>query len=562
MECEITYESGIPSEEVYELGDGEDTLAGAVTVSDSVQNKETCNTEEAMEEKQHQEVEHVNEERVLEDTIVIDSGELKFDATDLEVDMAGSKEGTLDQYALSVQTEAAMQEKQDQEMTGEDTNRDVEVNMAGSKEGTPNQYALSVETEATMQEKQDQEMAGEDTNRDVEVDMAGSKEGALNLYALSVEMEAAMQEKQDQEMAGEDTNRDVEVDMAGSKEGTLNQYALSVETEAAMQEKQDQEMAGEDTNRDVADMNALECRVEHDGAVKMSHETLLTSQSVDMGGSKLSSEDKEKAASFEEHNITKVAGIESNQTTGMKPEGALPLEHENLVEVKQENLENETKRSTFTVNDEASCKDQTSACLVISPSNVDDQCADDNGWAEESTKSYDKLASDPINTASDPVNTACHHPVKFGKSINDEVKRSQHIRSMYLKDIKESLGRIRAEPSNRVHTTNLGYTSRHAVQESHSGCKEIKVPLRDSGRDFGRDRALELVVTSPAEETSRWRQEQYALQILEDVQNARSAEKTRMEMEIRILKAQIAGMERQVMNLDHFSEVKSRSRRH
>ncbi|CAN6337399.1 unnamed protein product [Urochloa humidicola] len=508
MECEIAYETGLPSEEVMEC----ETPAGAVNVSDSAQNKETCTTEEAMEDKQHQEVEHVNEERILEDTIMIDSGKLKSDAMDVEVDMA-------------------------------------------SKEGTLNQYALSVETKAAMQEKQDQEMAGEDTNRDVEVDMAGSKEGTLNQYALSVETKVAMQEKQDQEMAGEDTNRDVEVDMAGSKEGTLNQYTLSVEMEAAMQEKRDQEMAGEDTNRDVADMNALECRVEPDGAVKMSHETLLTAQSVDMGGSKLSSEDKEKAASLEEHNVTEVAGIESNQTTAMKPEGAFPLEPENLVEVNQENLENETKRSTFTENDEASCKDQTSACVVISPSNVDDQCADDNGWAEESTKSYDKLASDPINTA-------CHHPVKFGKSINEEVKRSQHIRSMYLKDIKESLGRIRAEPSHRVQATNLGYPSRHAVQESHSACKEIKVPLRDSGRDFGRDRALELVVTSPAEETSRWRQEQYSLQILEDVQNARSAEKTRMEMEIRILKAQIASMERQVMNLDHFSEVKSRSKRH
>ncbi|CAL4893915.1 unnamed protein product [Urochloa decumbens] len=518
MECEIAYETGMPSEEVYGLGDGElgdgvDTPAGAVNVSGSVQNKETCTTEEAIEDKQHQEVEHVNEERILEDTIVIDGGELKSDATDLEVDMAGSKERTL------------------------------------------HQYALSVETEAAMQEMQDQEMAGEDTIRDVEVDMAGSKEETLNQYALSVETEAAMQEKQDQEMAGEDTNRDVEVDMAGSKEGTLNQYALSVETEAAMQEKQAQEMAGGDTNRDVADMNALECRVEPDGAVKMSRETLLTAQSVDMGGSKVSSGDKEKAASFEEHNVTEVAGIESNQTTGMKPEGALPLEPENLVEVEQENLENETKRSTFTENEEATLKDQTSACVVISPSNVDDQCADGNGWAEESTKSYDKLASDAINTA-------CRHPVKFGKSISEEVKRSQHIRSMYLKDINESLGRIRAEPSNRVQATNLGYPSRHAVQESHSACKEIKVPLRDSGRDFGRDRALELVVTSPAEETSRWRQEQYALQILEDVQNARSAEKTRMEMEIRILKAQIASMERQVMNLDHFSEVKSRSKRH
>jgi hypothetical protein len=35
-----------------------------------------------------------------------------------------------------------------------------------------------------------------------------------------------------------------------------------------------------------------------------------------------------------------------------------------------------------------------------------------------------------------------------------------------------------------------------------------------------------------------------------------------MEMEIRVLKAQIASMERQVMNVDHFAEVKSRSKRH
>uniref|UniRef100_K3Z390 Aminotransferase-like plant mobile domain-containing protein n=1 Tax=Setaria italica TaxID=4555 RepID=K3Z390_SETIT len=317
--------------------------------------------------------------------------------------------------------------------------------------------------------------------------------------------------------------------------------------EAAVQEKQDHEMAGED-NRDVADVNALECRVKPDGVVKLSHETLLTTQSV-------SSEDKENAPSFEEHNITEVAGFESNQTTGMEPEGALPLEPKNMVEVKQENLESETERSIFRENDEVTCKDQTSACVVISPSNVDDQCDDDNGWAEEPTKSNDKLASDSINTS-------CRDPVKFGKSSNEEVKKAQNIRSMYLKDIKESLGRIRAEPLNRVQATNFCYPSRHAVQESHSACKEIKVPLRDSGRDFGRDRALELVATSPAEESSRWRQEQYALQILEDVQNARIAEKTRMEMEIRILKAQIASMERQVMNLDHFSEVKSRSKRH
>src|SRR5688572_13228664 len=68
---------------------------------------------QAMEDKQHHEVEHVNEERILEDTTMIDSSELKSDVTHVEVDMAGSKEGTLNQHAT-----------------------DVEVGMAGSKEGT------------------------------------------------------------------------------------------------------------------------------------------------------------------------------------------------------------------------------------------------------------------------------------------------------------------------------------------------------------------------------------------------------------------------------------------
>ena len=40
----------------------------------------------------------------MEDTIMIDSGGLKSDATDVEVDMAESKEGTLNQCAVSVET--------------------------------------------------------------------------------------------------------------------------------------------------------------------------------------------------------------------------------------------------------------------------------------------------------------------------------------------------------------------------------------------------------------------------------------------------------------------------
>ena len=206
--------------------------------------------------------------------------------------------------------------------------------------------------------------------------------------------------------------------------------------------------------------------------------------------------------------------------------------------------------SIFRENDKASGKHQTSAEFIIAPSNMDERGENDIGWPDESAKGCERLTSDSINTV---------RSIKFGKPSSEEVKRTQNTRSMYLKDIKESLGRIRAEPSNRVHTTSVGYHSRHAAQDPISSCKEIKVPLRDSARDFGRDRALELVVTSPQEETPRWRQEQYALQILEDVQNSRIAEKSRMEMEIRVLKAQDSSMERQGMNLDHSSEVKSRS---
>jgi hypothetical protein len=113
-----------------------------------------------MEDKQHNEVEHVTDEKILEDTTMVDSSELKSEATHVEVDMAGSKEGTQNQHAA-----------------------DVEVNMAGSKEGTLNQHATDVEVD----------MAGSKEGRlnqhatDVEADIAGSKEETLNQYALSVE---------------------------------------------------------------------------------------------------------------------------------------------------------------------------------------------------------------------------------------------------------------------------------------------------------------------------------------------------------------------------------------
>ncbi|XP_066355084.1 uncharacterized protein [Miscanthus floridulus] len=427
VECEVTDGSGVSYEEACKLGgDGVSTSGVAVDVSDPVLNKD-CNTEEAREDKQHHGVGHANEKRILEDTSMINTGELKSDLTVMEVSMAGLREGTLNQSAAS----------------------------------------------------------------------------------------------------------------------------LEKSQEEAVQEKHDQGVVDENTNRGSADIDALECEgVNPDVAMKMFHETTLTTEAVNVPGSKISSENKQKEAPFEEHSITEIEDSESNEFARQEPEGALPQEPGNLVKIKQESLENGTEMSIFRENDRASGKHQTSAEFIIAPSNMDERGDNDIGWPDESAKGCERLTSDTINTV---------RSIKFGKPSSEEVKRTQNTRSMYLKDIKESLGRIRAEPSNRVHTTSVGYHSRHAAQDPISSCKEIKVPLRDSARDFGRDRALELVVTSPQEETPRWRQEQYALQILEDVQNSRIAEKSRMEMEIRVLKAQVSSMERQGMNLDHSSEVKSRS---
>ncbi|GJM94167.1 hypothetical protein PR202_ga10786 [Eleusine coracana subsp. coracana] len=309
---------------------------------------------------------------------------------------------------------------------------------------------------------------------------------------------------------------DLDVNMSDSREGTLNQCALGAKKGAVAPEEKDHGTADENTKRDLVDIDALEC-----GGVK-----------PDEAG--------------------EVEGSESNQALMKELQEPLPPDPKNPAEAKQEKLENETVMSICRDNDEESEKDHTAAEVTITR-NLDRQGENGNGLAEESTKSYENLASNPKGTA-------CL--LKLGKSSIEEVKRTYNTRSMYLKDIKESLGRIRAEPLNRVQTAGVGNYSRHAVQEPISVCKEIKVPFRDSSRDFGRERASELVLASPPEETSRWRQEQYALQILEDVQNSRIAEKTRMEMEIRVLKAQIASMERQVMNMDHFAEVKSRSKRH
>jgi len=93
----------------------------------------------------------------------------------------------------------------------------------------------------------------------------------------------------------------------------------------AVQEKHDQGVVDENTNRGSADIDALECEgVTPDVAMKMFHETILTTEAVNVPGSKISSENKQKEAPFEEHSITEIEDSESNEFARQEPEGALP----------------------------------------------------------------------------------------------------------------------------------------------------------------------------------------------------------------------------------------------
>ncbi|KAL6647240.1 hypothetical protein ACP70R_014677 [Stipagrostis hirtigluma subsp. patula] len=559
MECEITGGGGRSLKESNKLGGGGVDRFVSVDVSGSGQNKEACSMEElqATEDKQHHGVEYANEKRILEGTTVTDDQVTEKRTENDMTDGSGRSLQEANQpndvglntsavavdVSESTQNEEACRSKE----AGEDKQHH------GVEQANENQIVEGTSMIDSGELKSD--------TIAVEVSMAGSRNETLNQCELILEKELAVQEKQDQgtaQLQEPAVQEKQDLGMARSQELTVHEKQdneMAQSEEPAVLEKQGQVMAEENTKRDLTDIDGLECvGVDPDGTVKMFHSTLPTQQDGQIAGDIISSENKQKEAAFEEHNILEIEGSESNQTAGKEPEGAVPPELETKVEVKLENLENRTEMSICRENDEVPGKDKTSAEVHIAPSSMDEHSESDNGSAEESTKSYDKLVSDPINIACQPI--------KIGKPSIEEVRRSHNTKSMYLKDIKESLGRIRAEPSNRVQTTSMGYYSRHAVREPISVCKDIKVPLHDSTREYGRDRVSDLAVTNQLEETPRWRQEQYALQILEDVQSARIAEKNRMEMEIRILKAQIAGMERQVMNLDHFSEVRSRSKRH
>ncbi|PNT77228.1 hypothetical protein BRADI_1g59641v3 [Brachypodium distachyon] len=398
----------------------------------------------------------------------------------------------------------------------------------------------------------------------VDANMAKSVEGIQNQEACSTELQAS--EDKPHHGVGdvrilEDTatidsgepNSDptiVGVDRSESREGTWNHCALRIE-----KEKQDERMTDKNTKRTLVETDAPECgEAKPDGSAEMNKETPTMVQTVNMTQDKISSKNQQKVVPLGDYNESEVDGSKSNHTSKKESKGALQPEVEHEVQVKQEILEDKTEFSIGRENDEASEQEQTSTeDAAFAPSSMDHQVENNDEWAEESTKKYGKYAADPVNTG--------WQTSKFGRPSIEEVRRIHSGRSVYLKDIKESQGRIRSESSSRTHINSVGYYSRHGVPEPVPVRKDIKVPLHDTVRVSGRDRALELM-TSPPEETSRWRQEQCALHILEDVQTSRIAEKTRMEMEIKILKAQIASMQRQVMNMDHVGEVMSRSKRH
>ncbi|VAH46728.1 unnamed protein product [Triticum turgidum subsp. durum] len=376
----------------------------------------------------------------------------------------------------------------------------------------------------------------------VDVNKANCVEGIQNMEACGIE--EARQDKQDNGVGDGRILEDMSANDSGDV-GTRNQWDLCMEKEPAVLEKQDERTTDENTGRMLVNTDAPECgEAKPDGTMQMNNDALCT-QAVNMAEDKVSSQNQQKCVPLGDHNKSDVEDSGWNQAARKESKGALQSESEHEIEVKQEILE----------NDEASEQEQTyTESASVAPSGMDHRGENNNKGAEESIRNYGKHVSDPVNTGCQPS--------KFGRPSTEEVRRihSGSI-SVYLKDITVYQERIRSDPSKSTHVNNAGYYSRHGALEPVSVSKDIKVPLHDNGRVCGRDGALELV-TGPPEETPRWRQEQYALNILEDVQNARIAEKTRMEMEIRILKAQIASMQRQVMNMDHVGEVISRSKRH
>uniref|UniRef100_A0ACD5UPC3 Uncharacterized protein n=1 Tax=Avena sativa TaxID=4498 RepID=A0ACD5UPC3_AVESA len=575
-------------------------------------------------EKQDEETTGENTERTLVGTCPPECDEVKHDGTmqlihetDCTVQAVNMEE---DKILFKSKKNLAVLEKQDEETTGENTERTLvgtcppecdevkhdgtmqlihetdctvqAVNMAEDKisfKNKQNPVVLEKQNEGTMEENTGRTLVDTDAPECGEekhdgtmktIHGADSTVQAVNMAedknSFKNKQNPAVLEKQNEGTTEENTKRTlVDTDAPkcgeGKHDGTMktihgtdstvqavnmteDKISFNSKQNPTVLEKQNEGTTEENTKRTLVDTDASECGgAKHDGTMKTNHGTNSPVQAVNTTEKKFSFKIKQKGVPFGDHNKSVAEGSGSNKTARKEFKGALQPDSEHEVEAKQEILEDRAEMSIGRENDEASEQEQTSTeDAIIAPSGMD-RGENNNEWAEEPIKSYGKYASNPVNTD-------CQTS-KFGRPSIEEVRRIHSGRSVYLKDIKESQGRIRSEPSNRTPINNAGYNSRHGVPEPVTVVKDIKVPSHDTVSASGRDRALELV-TGPPEETPRWRQEQYALNMLEDVQNARIAEKTRMEMEIRILKAQIVSMQKQVMNTDHAGEVISRSKRH
>ncbi|CAM0905167.1 unnamed protein product [Alopecurus aequalis] len=576
----------------------------------------------AVVEKQDEGMSDENTERTLVETDAPECSEAEYDGTMKMIHGTGSTVQAAniaeDKISFKNKQDLAVVEKQDEGMSDENTERTlVETDAPGCAEAEHEGTMKMIhETGSTVQaanmaeerisfkskqdlavvEKQDEGTSDENTERTlVETDApecgevehdgtmkmiheTGSTVQAANMaedrISFKIKQDLAVVEKQDGGTSDENTERalvETDVPECGEAEhdGTMkmihetdstgqaanmaeDRISFKNKQNPAVPEKQDEGAADENTERTLADTDAHECgEAKHVGTMKMIHGTDSALQAVNMAEGRISFKNKQKVVPLLDHDKSDAEGSGSNQTARKEFKGALQPDFEHEVEVKQEISENKTEMSVRREIEPFEQVQTSKEDSTIASSGMD-RGENNNEWAEEPIKSYGKYASDPVNTG-------CQTS-KSGRPSIEEVRRIHIGRSVYLKDIKESLGRIRSEPSNRTHINNAGYSC-HGVQEPVKVSKDIRVPLRDTVSVCGRDRTLELV-TGPPEETPRWRQEQYALNILEDVQNARIAEKTRMEMEIRILKAQIVSMQKQVMNMDHAGEVISRSKRH
>uniref|UniRef100_A0A0D9WUK1 Aminotransferase-like plant mobile domain-containing protein n=1 Tax=Leersia perrieri TaxID=77586 RepID=A0A0D9WUK1_9ORYZ len=513
---------------------------------EGIQNKETMelDKQQEMEDKQNPGTTTENSKMEIseEDANTLSSGDTKPDPPNTNVSEVEFTTGIQNQEHLDIKKAHIMdQESKFRPLEEADTScacGDGEGNIAVS---------LDVNGENSIKGMRNEEIHN---TEEASVLQLQAKDGKQHNGAHSVN-EKRILENTSTIDSGDSTN--VGVNGAESREGTQSLCVLNTEKEPEILEDDEEDWGTENENAKqiLVNTDSFECgEVKPDAMMKMTHETLLDT------GDTSSPKDQHKDVPWEDHNKSDSEVSESNQTATKESERAIPAELEDQAEVREGNMDNKTEMSLGRENDEVCEQDQTSTEEpTIAPSSMDDRGENSKGWSEESVQNYGRYASDQVNTS--------WQPVKFGKPSIEEVKRTHSGRSIYLRDIKESQGRTRSETSNKLHLNTAGHYSRHAVPEPVSVSKEIKVPLYDSTRASGRDRGgPELVVTGPPEETSRWRQEQYALQILEDVQNARIAEKTRMEMEIRILKAQVSSMQRQAMSLDRVGDGVSRSRRH